>query len=127
VICRVRDEFGGILATPSKRRVMGGKYRETTVKIAEDREVSSPLQGQVLRRSEWREVAIFMLDDTLWVADFVDGQGELVDAVTWFRFNCAAASAQARRRMGLESALPLSDELVARIEALYRSGAERAR
>jgi hypothetical protein len=92
-----------------------------TMKIDEPCERSSPLQGQILRRSERREVAIFLLDDTLWVADFVDGQGELVDAVTWFRFNCgAAASVQARRRMAFESALPLSDELVARIEALRK-------
>ncbi len=91
--------------------------------IDEGREPSSPLQGQVLRRSERREVALFLLDNALWIADFVDGQGEIVDAVTWFRFNCgAAASTQARRRMALESALPLSDELVARIEALLTSG-----
>jgi hypothetical protein len=94
---------------------------ETTMRIDQERERPGPLQGQVLRRSERREVAIFLLDDTLWVADFVDGQGELVDAVTWFRFNCgAAASVQARRRMAFESALPLSDELVARIEALRK-------
>ena len=93
--------------------------------IDEGRERPSALQGQVLRRSERREVAIFLRDDTLWIADFIDGQGELTDAITWFRFNCgAAASAQAWRRMALESALPLSDELVARIEALYRSRAE---
>jgi hypothetical protein len=90
--------------------------------IDEERERSSRLQGQVLRRSERREVAIFLLDDALWVADFVDGQGDLVDAATWFRFNCGTAvSTQARRRMALESALPLSDELVARIEELLRS------
>lgn len=78
-----------------------------------------PLQGQVLRRSERREAAIFLHDDALWVADFIDGQGEIVDAVTWFRFNCGAAeSTQARRRMALESALPLSEELVEKIEAL---------
>jgi hypothetical protein len=92
------------------------------MKIDEGREGSHPLQGQLLRRSERREVAIFLFDDSLWVADFVDGQGEVVDAATWMRFNCSAASAQARRRMALESALPLSDELVARIKALLGKG-----
>jgi hypothetical protein len=87
-----------------------------------ERERPSPLQGQVLRRSKRREVAIFLHDDALCIADFIDGQGEIVDAVTWFRFNCATqASGQARRRMALESALPLSDELVARIEALRKA------
>lgn len=91
------------------------------MRIDEARERSSSLQGQVLRRNERREVVIFLRENALWVADFIDGQGELVDAITWFRFNSgAAASAQARRRMALESALPLSHELVARIEALLR-------
>lgn len=80
------------------------------------------IQGQVLRRTERREVAIFLRDDALWIADFVDGQGELIDAVTWFRFNCAGASVtQAERRMLLESAMPLSADLAARIEMLLRS------
>jgi hypothetical protein len=81
------------------------------------------IQGQILRRTDRREVAIFLRDDKLWVADFVDGRGELVDAVTWFRFNCAGASVtQAERRMLLESATPLSPELAARIETLLRGG-----
>jgi hypothetical protein len=77
------------------------------------------IQGQLLRLSERREVAIFLRDGALWVADFVDGQGALIDAITWFRFNCGALStAHARRRMVLESATPLSEELVERIERL---------
>lgn len=73
----------------------------------------------MLRRSKRREVAIFLRDGSLWVADFIDGQGALVDAATWFRFNCAAvSSAPARGRMTFESALPLSADLVRRIERL---------
>lgn len=79
------------------------------------------LQGQVLRLSERRMAAIFLRDGTLWVADFIDSQGELIDAITWFRFNCGSLSTwQARRRMVLESATPLSEELVDRIERLQR-------
>jgi hypothetical protein len=81
-----------------------------------------PLQGQVLRRTRRRESVLFLRGDALWVADFFDGQGEVIDAVTWVRFNCGAArSAESHRRMVLESALPLDDELVARIEALQGS------
>jgi hypothetical protein len=79
-----------------------------------------PIQGQLLRQSERREVAIFLRDGALWVADFIDGQGVLIDAVTWFRFNCGALStAHARRRMILEAATPLSQELADRIERLH--------
>ena len=85
----------------------------------ERQEHAGPLQGQVLRRTRRRESVLFLRDDALWVADFIDGRGELMDAVTWVRFNCAASrSEQAQRRMALESALPLSDELVERIVAL---------
>lgn len=80
------------------------------------------LQGQILRRSKRREVAIFLRDGRLWIADFIDGQGALVDAVTWFRFNCPAGpSESAYRRMTLESAEPMSSELVQRIERLLNS------
>jgi hypothetical protein len=86
------------------------------------------IQGQLLRLSERREVAIFLRDGALWVADFVDGQGALIDAVTWFRFNCGALStSHARRRMVLESATPLSEELVERIERLHRPTAKESR
>jgi hypothetical protein len=86
---------------------------------------TTPIQGQLLRLTERREVAIFLCEGALWVADFIDGDGELIDAVSWFRFHCAALStAHARHRMVLEAAIPLSDELVTRIESLrkaYRS------
>jgi hypothetical protein len=79
------------------------------------------IQGQLLRLSERREVAIYLRDGTLWIADFIDGSGELIEPAAWFRFNCGTPSARrARRRMLLESALPLSIDLAARIECLHR-------
>ena len=55
-------------------------------------------------------------------ADFVDGQGVLVDVDTWVRFNCGTpANTYASRRIALESAIPLSAELSARIEALHHA------
>jgi len=89
------------------------------MRIDRVRAAPTPLQGQLLRRSERREVAIFLRDQALWIADFIDGDGELVDATTWFRFNCGdLTNAHARRRMVLESAIPLSPDLVARIRRL---------
>ena len=80
------------------------------------------VQGQVLRLSERREVAIYLRNDKLWVADFIDGCGELIDAVTWFRFNCgSSASPHARRRMAAESGIPLYEQLKERIEQLHCS------
>jgi hypothetical protein len=83
--------------------------------------MARPIQGQLLRQSERREVAIFLRDGTLWVADFIDGQGQVIDATTWFRFNCGTlTTSHARRRMVLESAIPLSEELVERIGRLQQ-------
>jgi hypothetical protein len=77
------------------------------------------IQGQLLRQSERREVAIFLRDGALWVADFIDGEGKIIDASTWLRFNCGSLlSPQGRRRMVLESAIPLSEAMIARIERL---------
>jgi hypothetical protein len=59
----------------------------------------------------------------MWVADFIDGGGAVVDAGTWFRFNCGTpANAHATRRAILESARPLSPEMAERIETLHRAG-----
>ncbi|HWC46751.1 MAG TPA: hypothetical protein VG868_11620 [Casimicrobiaceae bacterium] len=83
---------------------------------------ASSIQGQVLRRSERREVAIYLRDGVLWIADFVDGVGQLAEPEAWFRFNCGTPWARrAHRRMLFESATPLSADLVARIERLHHA------
>lgn len=80
-----------------------------------------PIQGQLLRLSARREVAIYLRDGALWIADFIDGHGELIDAATWFRFNCGSPSpSHVHRRMIRESAIPLSIHLALRIEQLHR-------
>jgi hypothetical protein len=81
---------------------------------------ASSIQGQILRRSERREVAIYLRDGELWIADFIDGIGELIEPAAWFRFNCGTPWARrAHRRMLFESAMPLSSDLAARIERLH--------
>jgi hypothetical protein len=82
------------------------------------------IQGQLLRLSTHRTVALYLRQRSLWVADFIDGQGALVDATTWFRFNCGSlANSHALRRMTLESAIPLSADLVERIQGLHHAAA----
>jgi hypothetical protein len=90
-----------------------------------DRADKSPtIQGQLLRRSERREVAIYLRDGKLWIADFIDGVGELIEPAAWFRFNCGTPWARrAHRRMLFESAVPLSADLASRIERLHCASA----
>ena len=87
------------------------------------------IQGQLLRLSDHRAVAIYLRTGSIWVADFIDGEGVLIDASTWFRFNCGTlANAYALRRMALESAIPLSAEVIERIEELHHAAtAQRKR
>ena len=89
-------------------------------------DVAASIQGQILRRSERREVAIYLRDGELWIADFIDGVGELIEPTAWFRFNCGTPWARhAHRRMLFESAMPLSADLAARIERLHHPPADR--
>ena len=84
--------------------------------------VPGPMQGQMLRLSEHHEAAIYLRDGQMWIADFIDGQGTLVDATTWFRFNCGTlANSHLLRRMTLESAMPISSALAERIDELHRA------
>ena len=100
--------------------------RGVPLNIDSDPGFTRSVQGQLLRQSDCREVAIFLRDGALWVADFIDGEGQLIDAATWFRFNCGTlASPQARRRMVLESATPLSKELAAKIQRLHHCATMR--
>ncbi len=88
-------------------------------------ETEDHIQGQLLRLSARRRVAIYLRGGQLWIADFIDGHGELVDPETWFRFNCGSPGTRlARRRMLLESALPLSSEIVTKIEDLHRAASD---
>jgi hypothetical protein len=108
--------------------VPGLGCNETGLDLNPGNRFSTAIQGQLLRWSKRREVAIYLRKDALWVADFIDGEGELIDAVTWFRFNCGTPfTSYARRRMILESAVPLSGQLAARIESLHRSTTPRKR
>ena len=115
-------------ATGRPSRAPSRGFKTTTMDMSAENRYATAIQGQLLRLSERREVAIYLRKDALWVADFIDGHGELIDAATWFRFNCGMpATSYARRRMVFESAIPLSAQLVARIEYLHRSAAERQR
>jgi hypothetical protein len=106
----------------------GTACNETSLALDSGNRFATSIQGQLLRCSERREVAIYLRKDALWVADFIDGDGELIDAVTWFRFNCGTPfTSYAQRRMILESAIPLSGHLAARIECLHRSSTTRKR
>jgi hypothetical protein len=86
------------------------------------RMASGSIQGQLLRFSPHREVALYLREGSVWIAEFIDRKGVLVDVPAWLRFNCGTPSnACAARRTSLESAIPLSADLFARIESLHQA------
>ena len=86
-----------------------------------DHSPASVIQGRLMRLGEHHEVAIYLRDGVAWVAEFKDGRGELVDAGSWFRFQAGGLRySHGLRAAALESAIPLSGELVSRIECLHQ-------
>jgi hypothetical protein len=88
------------------------------------RERRGLIQGQVLHSGPRREVVLFLYEGMLWVADFFDGESQLVDATTWVRFNCEGA-ANGRTRLP-EAPPPLSIYQLVRIRALAQGAASNS-
>lgn len=78
------------------------------------------LQGNLLRLSERREIAIYLRDGAAWVADFNNGRGELFFASAWYSMSGGRRLAHAQRRGEVEVISPLPEAVVQRIEALHR-------
>lgn len=79
-----------------------------------------PLQGNLLRLSGRREIAIYLRDGAAWVADFENGRGELLIASAWYGTGGGRRLAGAQRRGEVETISPLAVETARRIEALHR-------
>jgi hypothetical protein len=77
------------------------------------------MEGNLLRLSETREIAIYRRGGVAWVADFRGGRGELFTAGEWFALN---GRGSLLRRVGLASIVPLPVDLIEKIERLH--GAE---
>jgi hypothetical protein len=79
---------------------------------------ANPIQGNLLRLSEIREVAIYLRKGAAWVADFNSGRAELHSASAWYTTGGGRMLVHAQRRDAVETISPLPDEVVRRIESL---------
>ncbi|HMH17471.1 MAG TPA: hypothetical protein VK572_04910 [Burkholderiales bacterium] len=77
------------------------------------------MEGNLLRLSETREIAIYRRGGVAWVADFRGGRGELFTVGEWFALN---GNRSFLRRAGRDYIEPLPARLIERIERLH--GAE---
>ncbi len=83
--------------------------------------------GNLLRLGERREVAIYMRESTVWVADFKDGHGDLFTAGEWFALNSRSRMlVQAQRRKALDIVSPLPEAVAVQIEHLHRRIAQQS-
>ena len=78
------------------------------------------IQGNLLRLSERREIAIYLRDGAAWVADFNNGLGTLYIASAWYSMGGGRVLAHAQRRGEVETVSPLPEEVARRIESLHR-------
>lgn len=86
------------------------------------RESSSarPIEGNLLRLGERREVAIYLRDGIAWVAEFNNGRASLCTPGEWYSSSGGRALIQAQRRDAVETISPLPAGVVQRIESLHR-------
>jgi hypothetical protein len=74
------------------------------------------MDGNLLRLSETREIAIYQRNGVAWVADFGGGRGELFTVGEWFALN---GRGSALRRVGCDASDPLPADVIERIERLH--------
>jgi hypothetical protein len=77
------------------------------------------MDGNLLRLSETRQIAIHRRSGAAWVADFRSGRGELFTVGEWFALN---GRGSALRRAVCDAGEPLPPEMIEGIERLH--GAE---
>ena len=78
-------------------------------------EAAAP-NGNLLRFSETREIAIYQRDGVAWIADFRGARAELFTACEWFALNGHGSLV---RRAGPASIVPLPADVIERIERLH--------
>ena len=79
------------------------------------------IHGQLLQLSAEHQVAIYSRCGVSWVAEFRNGHCQITDAGTWFRFDAGALRySHDRRTAALESATPLTPEVIAKIERWHQ-------
>lgn len=76
------------------------------------------MEGNLLRLSATREIAIYRRGGLAWVADFRGGHGELFAAADWFALN---ARGSLLRRVATDAIGPLPADAIGRIERLHQA------
>jgi len=78
------------------------------------------INGHMLTLGAGHSIAIYERNRERYVAEFRDGHGELAYAAEWFRFHAGGLRyCHNRRRVALQSSVPLTPEMLEKIERLH--------
>jgi hypothetical protein len=84
-----------------------------------------PINGHMIDLGAGRSIAIYERTGEWCVAEFCDDRGDLMHADTWFRFHARALRHYRNRREALRSSMPLTPEMLQKIERLHRESESR--
>jgi hypothetical protein len=92
---------------------------------AESKARTAPsINGHTIVLGAGHSIAIYERNRECYVAEFRDGRGRLEYAGSWFRFNAGALRCYSGRA-ALRSSVPLSPEIVEKIERLHAASEAR--
>ena len=84
------------------------------------------INGHMLTLDAGHSIAVYERNRCCYVAEFRDGHGELAYAAEWFRFHAGGLRyCHNRRRVALQSSVPLTPEMLEKIERLHRESEAR--
>jgi hypothetical protein len=92
--------------------------KEAFVKAESEVRATPSIKGNMIDLGTGDAIAIYQRNGVCWVAEFRGGRGELDYAGSWFRFYAGRLRAV---RAALKSTVPLTPDMLERIERLHRA------
>lgn len=83
------------------------------------------INGHMIALDAGHSIAIHERNGEGFVAEFRDGRAELMHAGTWFRFHAGGLRYCHNRRTDFRSSMPLTPEMLEKIERLHRESEAR--
>jgi hypothetical protein len=83
------------------------------------------IEGHMISLGAGHSIAIHERNGEGFVAEFRDGRAELMHAGNWFRFHAGGLRYCHNRRTAFQSSMPLTPEMLEKIERLHRESEAR--
>jgi hypothetical protein len=83
------------------------------------------INGHMIALGAGHSIAIYVRNRDGYVAEFRYGRAELMHAGTWFRFHAGGLRYCHNRRTAFQSSMPLTPEMLEKVERLHRESEAR--